>query len=147
LLQHLARRLPEAAWVLRQGGVLRGYLLGRDGRTALQLGPLVVDSGNGGTTESGAIALLEAAAGALDRRAMGQHLVTDVRDGQAALQDRLADLGFTPERPFTRMVRPLPRTEVAHLHESAAAATGAGVDVQAPGDPSLIALVAGPELG
>src|ERR1035437_11094445 len=41
LLRALAARLPEAALVAERGGKICGYLLGRDGREARQLGPLV----------------------------------------------------------------------------------------------------------
>ena len=44
LLRRLAQRLPQAARVLEQGGRLRGYVLGRDGREALQIGPLLADA-------------------------------------------------------------------------------------------------------
>jgi GNAT superfamily N-acetyltransferase len=122
LLRQLARRLPAAAWVLEQGGALRGVLLGRDGRTALQLGPLVADS------PVAAIALLGAALEALRRNVVGEQptLVVDLRDGQPELQAWLEARGFDYERPFTRMVR------------------GA---TAAPGDPSRVVLVGGPELG
>lgn len=148
LLQYLASRLPEAAWVLREGGVLRGYLLGRDGRTASQLGPLVVDAQQGAHTDHHAIALLAAALGALRQDAIQRPMLVDVRDGQPALQGWLTAQRFNPERSFTRMVHQPLRTQVGHE-----AGHGRQVSVsvltraQAPGDPSLVALVAGPELG
>ncbi len=37
----LAQRLPQAARVLEQGGRLCGYVLGRNGREAAQIGPLL----------------------------------------------------------------------------------------------------------
>lgn len=123
LLQRLAARLPALAWVLDDGGV-RGFLLGREGRTAVQLGPLVAD-------EPGhALALLEAAFKAprlaADRGAQLPSLIVDLPDGQPQVQAWLQAMGFIAERPFTRMVR------------------GAAV---VPGDPSRMVLVAGQELG
>jgi GNAT superfamily N-acetyltransferase len=165
LLQHLAHRLPEAGWVLHQGGELRGYLLGRDGRTARQLGPLVVASRKGAPAGQEAIALLDAAVGALgalgtlgalrtpgafggpDGLSMAQPWVVDVRDGQPALQDWLTGQGFAPERPFTRMVLQPQRAPGGRGAEGVERAPRAEVARRAPGDPSLVSLVAGPELG
>ena len=148
LLQHLTRRLPDAAWVLRQGGVLRGYLLGRDGRTASQWGPLVVDTQPGAHTDHGAIALLAAAMGALRQDAAQRPMLVDVRDGQPALQDWLTSQGFKPERPFTRMVhQPLSAQGGHEAGHGGLASVSVLTRARAPGDPSLIALVAGPELG
>jgi GNAT superfamily N-acetyltransferase len=120
LLRNLAQRLPAAAWVLETQGAVRGFLLGRDGRTAVQLGPWLAPE------VEEACALLGAALGALAERGTLPTLVVDLRNGQPALEAWLEQRGFAYERPFTRMVR------------SAA---------QAPGDPRSIALVAGPELG
>jgi hypothetical protein len=159
LLQHLAHRLPEAGWVLHQGGGLRGYLLGRDGRTARQLGPLVVASREGAPAGLEAVALLDAAIGAVgtletpgavgppDRPSMAQPLVVDVRDGQPALQDWLTGQGFAPERPFTRMVLQPQRAPGGRGAEDLERAPRAEVARRAPGDPALVSLVAGPELG
>ena len=43
LLRALAQRLPIAARVVEEGGRLRGFVFGRDGREATQIGPLVAD--------------------------------------------------------------------------------------------------------
>ena len=125
LLQQLARRLPAAAWVAEREGRPCGFLLGREGRTALQLGPLVVEAG---TEPELAPALLGAALEALRQRTIGLPLtlVVDLRDEQPELQGWLQERGFAIERPFTRMVRGTER---------------------APGDAARVALVAGPELG
>jgi GNAT superfamily N-acetyltransferase len=148
LLQHLAHRLPEAAWVLRQGGVLRGYLLGRDGRTASQWGPLVVDAQPSAHTDQVAIALLAAALGALRQDAVQRPMLVDIRDGQPALQDWLTAQGFKPERPFTRMLHQPLRAQGGHEAGHGGQAPASVLPrAQAPGDPSLIVLVAGPELG
>ncbi|MBL8345768.1 MAG: GNAT family N-acetyltransferase [Rubrivivax sp.] len=123
LLRALARRLPGAAWVMEGERALRGFVFGRDGRTALQLGPLVADDDGAG------IALLSAALGALQRSgaANGRDLIVDLRSGREPLAAWLRERGFAPERPFTRMVH--------------------GAQEKAPGDARRVCLVAGPELG
>jgi GNAT superfamily N-acetyltransferase len=124
LLKALLARLPRAAWVMPGKGVApRGYLLGRDGRTALQLGPLVADD------EAVATALLSSALRALAQSGPleQQDVVLDLRDGQRGLATWLRAAGFEPERPFVRMVR--------------------GAEATAPGDAGRVVLVAGPELG
>ncbi len=88
LLRSLAVRLPRAAWVAE-----RGFMLGRDGHEACQLGPLVAQDADT------AKALLSAALGRL--RAP---LYVDVADHAAALRAWLEALGFAFQRPFTRMV-------------------------------------------
>ena len=55
LIAALRPRLPQAALVSEKGGRINGFLLGRDGRLANDLGPCVADS------EATAIALLAAA--------------------------------------------------------------------------------------
>jgi len=93
LLRALAARLPAAAWVLERDGAIRGYLLGRDGREACQLGPLVADSA------ASAIALLGAA---LPQVSVPLYL--DAADHAMPLVVWLAERGFVVQRPFTRMV-------------------------------------------
>jgi len=93
LLRALAARLPAAALVLERGGAVRGYLFGRDGREACQLGPLVADGA------ASAIALLGAA---LPR--VSAPLYLDAADHAAPLVGWLAARGFVVQRPFTRMV-------------------------------------------
>jgi GNAT superfamily N-acetyltransferase len=98
LLRALAHRLPEAALVAVRGGVIVGYLLGRDGRQARQLGPLAARD------PLAAQALLEAG---LARVAPPLYL--DVVDRAPELRASLAQRGFSVQRPFTRMVRGAPR--------------------------------------
>lgn len=90
LLRNLAHRLPQAALVVDG----KGFLLGRDGREALQLGPLVARD------EQTAIGLLSQAL-----RAVGPPLYVDVVDHAPALRQWLEARGFAFQRPFTRMVR------------------------------------------
>ena len=123
LLQALAARSPQSAWVAEGGLGLRGYLLGRAGRTALQLGPLVAED------DDVAISLLDAAwhpARSAARR-LGRDIVVDLREGRDRMAQWLTARGFAIERPFTRMVMSGRQS--------------------APGDARCIALVAGPELG
>ena len=93
LLRALATRLPEAALVARRGDRVCGYLLGRDGREARQLGPLVAAD--------------LPAAQALLSRALGRvtaPLYIDIVDRHASLRSWALMQGFAVQRPFTRMV-------------------------------------------
>jgi GNAT superfamily N-acetyltransferase len=93
LLRALARRLPQAALVAEKDGRLAGFLLGRDGREASQLGPLVA-------TDAGvARALLEEGL-----RRVTPPLYLDVVDHALEMQAWLKARGFAVQRPFTRMV-------------------------------------------
>lgn len=94
VLRALAARLPEAAWVAEHEGRFAGFLLGRDGHEARQLGPLVA------THPAAPQALLSAA---LARVAAPVYL--DLAEREVALRDWLAAGGFVFQRPFTRMVR------------------------------------------
>ena len=118
LLRALAARLPQAALVAEDNGALAGFLLGRDGREASQLGPLVARSSDA------ARALLAAALAAV--RAP---LILDVVDREPGITAWLGSLGFAFQRPFTRMVKTV----------RAAAAS--------PGEAGLVFCPAGPELG
>ena len=95
VLRALARRWPQAARVAEDssGGGLRGYVLGRDGREARQIGPLVA------ADDAVARALL---ADVLDV-AEGP-LYLDLLDHRSALLPSLAAAGFALQRRFTRMV-------------------------------------------
>ena len=93
ILCNLAQRLPQAALIAERAGRVAGYLLGRDGREARQLGPLVAND-----LET-AQALLQTALGRVP-----QPLYADVADHAAALRPWLESGGFEFQRPFTRMV-------------------------------------------
>jgi GNAT superfamily N-acetyltransferase len=90
LLRGLARRLPQAALV-SEG---QGFLLGRDGREARQVGPLVARD------EQTAMKLLSHAL-----RAVEPPTYLDVVAHAPALREWLEARGFLFQRPFTRMVR------------------------------------------
>jgi hypothetical protein len=115
LLRRLAGRLPQAALIAERQGRLVGFLLGRDGRVMNQLGPLAAES------DQVARALLARACAAV-----ALPLAVDVADRHAGLGGWLLTLGFTAERPLTRMVY----------------GTSAAFD-----DPTRLFAIAGPELG
>ncbi len=94
LLRDLAKRLSPAALVCERAGEFRGFLLGRDGREANQIGPLVAKDSE--------------AARVLLTTALGQvppPIYLDVVERESALIQRLERAGFAFQRPFTRMVR------------------------------------------
>jgi len=118
LLRALSPRLPQAALVAEENGRLAGFLLGRDGREARQLGPLVARSSG--------------AARAVLAEALAQvppPLYLDMVDREPGITAWLESLGFEFQRPFTRMVQ---------------GTHGAAV---APGEAGLVFCPAGPELG
>ena len=93
LLRALTERLPEAALVAERGGKICGYLLGRDGREARQLGPLVT------ADTLAAQALLSCA---IER--VPAPVYIDIVDRHSSLRDWALMQGFSAQRPFTRMV-------------------------------------------
>ncbi|MCX7231401.1 MAG: GNAT family N-acetyltransferase [Burkholderiales bacterium] len=121
LLRALGARAPRLAHVALRDGAVTGYVLGRPGRGATQLGPLVA------TDAATGVALLDAALAAAPGR-----VLADAPDRQDAMHAALRARGFAVQRPFTRM-----------LHAGDAPAAQA----RAPGDPSTLRLIAGPELG
>src|SRR5262249_48438193 len=78
LLRHLAGRQPSAAWVAEQGGRLRGFVLGREGRTARSIGPVVADD------ETTGLALIAKAASSVP----GPFII-DVPDAHAEIRSWL----------------------------------------------------------
>lgn len=92
VLRNLAARQPELALVAERGGEVKGFVLAREGREALQVGPLVAkDAQTAGE-------LLAAALG----RVKGP-VYLDIADHAATLQQWALARGFTVQRPFTRM--------------------------------------------
>jgi GNAT superfamily N-acetyltransferase len=88
LLRALEGRLPQCAL-----GAPGGFVLGREGREAHQVGPLVARD------EDTALALLEAALAAAPRP-----VYVDAVDHAPRMQAWLVERGFVFQRPFTRMV-------------------------------------------
>lgn len=93
LLRSLAQRLPQAARVVERDGRVAGFVLGREGREAAQLGPLLADD------PSIAPGLLADALAAIEGP-----VYLDLVDRQDALPPWLQSHGFAFQRPFTRMV-------------------------------------------
>jgi GNAT superfamily N-acetyltransferase len=93
VLSDLRRRLPAAALVAERAGDIAGFMLGRDGARAGHLCPLIADD------DATACALLARALDALDGP-----LFIDFADDKAAVLSFLETRGFSPVRPFTRML-------------------------------------------
>jgi hypothetical protein len=93
VLGRLRGRAPPADLIALRGDSVRGFLLGRDGRSATQLGPLVADDA------ATARALLSHAL-----RAIAGPVYIDLADAQSGTGDWLAQLGFVAQRPLTRMI-------------------------------------------
>jgi ribosomal protein S18 acetylase RimI-like enzyme len=93
VLARLLERAPRAAALALTDGEPRGFLLARDGREALQLGPLVA-------TDPAVPAAL--VAHAIARVADAAYL--DLLDRHQDLRGWLAMHGFAPQRRFTRML-------------------------------------------
>ncbi|MDE0704436.1 MAG: hypothetical protein OXH59_11995 [Rhodospirillaceae bacterium] len=94
LLHHLRRRQPQAAFAAFRDGRLSGYVLARDGREAVQVGPLAA------TGDDVARALAAAALGAV----RGPVRI-DVADARRGLIEWLQASGFVLQWPLVRMVR------------------------------------------
>jgi GNAT superfamily N-acetyltransferase len=93
ILARLRGRLPPAELVARRDGRIVGMLLGRDGRTASHLGPLIAED------DAVAQALLARALSRIDGT-----IYIDVADAKPAVRAWLETAGFTVQRPFTRML-------------------------------------------
>jgi GNAT superfamily N-acetyltransferase len=93
VLARMRGRLPPANLLARRDGRIVGLLLGRDGRTAAHLGPLIAED------DATAIALLARALSAIEGA-----VYVDVADAKPAVRTWLEQAGFTTQRPFTRML-------------------------------------------
>jgi GNAT superfamily N-acetyltransferase len=95
LLSHLSARQPHRAWLAEdRSGPIVGFVLGREGRTATSLGPLVADS------EDIAIALMDKAA-----RTGSGPFIMDVPQMHRQLSAWLVAGGATSPRGYMRMAR------------------------------------------
>jgi GNAT superfamily N-acetyltransferase len=93
LLADLHRRLPTCAFVAESDGRLRGFVVGRDGRTCAQIGPVVAEDA--------------ATASALTMTALAETpgpVCIDIGDQHSSLADDLKVAGFSPLLPFIRMI-------------------------------------------
>lgn len=93
ILAHLQSRAPYLAFVAEAGDDILGYVLGRDGRIAHHLGPIVA--------ESEEIALALAAQATL---AASPPFILDVAERHAGFRPWLEAAGAVTPRGFTRMV-------------------------------------------
>lgn len=92
LLSNLIARVPEVAHLAERDGGVEGFVLGRDGRMATYVGPIVARDGET------ALALLDAALAACSGR-----VYIDVLDAHSGVHAWLEHNGFTVQRPYTRM--------------------------------------------
>jgi GNAT superfamily N-acetyltransferase len=93
LLARMRGRLSDGELVALRSDRVVGFLMGRDGRTCAQFGPLVADD--------------DAVARALLARALAAvagPIYVDVADAHPAIRAWLEARGFTTQRPLTRMV-------------------------------------------
>ena len=93
LLQRLRGRLPAAELIAERRGQIAGFLFGRAGRTAVQVGPLGAED--------------DLVAGALLARALGAikgPVYLDFADAKNELRAELVRSGFSAQRPLTRML-------------------------------------------
>ena len=94
VLRNLAARQPKAAFVAERNGQIAGFVLAREGREAMQIGPLVARD------EGTARELFAAALGAASAP-----VYVDIADHAAPLQAWALAQGFEVQRPFARMAR------------------------------------------
>ncbi len=92
VLAALLRGRADLAWLSNNDGACDGFALGRNGRRATQLGPVVADD-----TQT-AVALASAAACRLR-----EPVFVDAIDGRAEFLSWLGEAGFVAQRQFTRM--------------------------------------------
>jgi GNAT superfamily N-acetyltransferase len=93
VLAGLRGRLPAAALVASSGDRVVGFSLGRDGRIAAQIGPLVAEN------DAIACAILARALAGI-----AMPLFIDLADAKSEVRMFLEARGFAAVRPFTRML-------------------------------------------
>jgi GNAT superfamily N-acetyltransferase len=93
ILARMRSRLPPADLCATRDGRVVGLLLGRDGRTAAHLGPLIAED------DATAMALLERALSRINGT-----VYLDLADAKTGVRTWLEAAGFAPQRPFTRML-------------------------------------------
>ncbi len=94
LLAHLATRQPGLAWVAETpSGKLMGFALGREGRKANSIGPVIADN------EAVALALISKATTV----AKGPFII-DIPDAHGAVRGWLERQGAVTPRAYTRMI-------------------------------------------
>jgi hypothetical protein len=93
VLGRLLGRAPSAELVAYRGDSIVGFTLGRGGRSATQIGPLVAED------EAIALALLDHGLGTISGP-----VYIDLADSKVPLHNWLGTRGFEVQRPLTRMV-------------------------------------------
>lgn len=93
VLRHLLERAPDLAFVAETDGQLLGFVLGRDGREATQIGPVMAEN------PATAIGLIDAALASVS----GLVYVDSIEE-HAEFNAHLAMRGFNIQRGFTRML-------------------------------------------
>lgn len=93
LLERLRGRVPAIDCVAERDGAIAGLMLGRDGRVATQIGPIVAD--DEGCARVMLVRALDAVSGPT---------FIDVPDGKFGFLADLAKRGFNSQRPLTRML-------------------------------------------
>jgi hypothetical protein len=101
ILSHLLKRAAGLARIAqRRDGSLAGFCLARDGRVAVQLGPIVAED------EAVGLALLSQALAASD-----EPIIADIPERHAKIGGWLAEQGASAPRSFVRMLRGAARLE------------------------------------
>lgn len=93
LLQRLRGRLPAAELVAERNGRIVGFVLGRNGRSASQIGPLIAED------DDTAHLLLARALSAIEGP-----VYLDFADAKTEIRAWLTQCGFVAQRPLTRML-------------------------------------------
>jgi GNAT superfamily N-acetyltransferase len=93
LLGRMRGRLPAAELIAERQGRIVGFSLGRDGRSASQIGPVVAED------DAAALALLAQALPAISGP-----VYIDLADAKMTVGRALSACGFTAQRPLTRML-------------------------------------------
>jgi GNAT superfamily N-acetyltransferase len=93
VLQEFACRTPTLALACRRGGRIVGYALGRVGRLAHEMGPIVAED------DAAALALLRTVCA----RAEGATVIVDAFEAQRGFLGTLIAEGWVEQRPYTRM--------------------------------------------
>jgi hypothetical protein len=99
LMSRLQNQAPDLAWRIGDGDRLSAICLGRSGTQFTQLGPVIAED------TASARAVVSTALSSLS----GEAVVLDVPEQREEFIGWLKSLGFTVQRPYTRMVLGPPR--------------------------------------